>query len=125
MGRSSAQLFFESFVESLIESLQKICPRINQILAFAEDILIIYPNLETLKIAINEVEFWVRTNRMCLNKQKFGIMLMKKRRERTSISLTQVYRISVMESFKYLRTLLTPKLFFKPAATLDKNTKSW
>lgn len=115
-GSILSPALFDIFIEDLIGHLQTLCPRINQILAFADDLLIICPDLDTLKRVIFEVEFWILTNGMSLNKSKSGIMRMTKRHGRDSTSLIEVSGIPVVKCYKYLGTLFTPKLYLQSAA---------
>lgn len=128
-GSILSPALFDIFIEDLIQSLSNLCPRINQILAYADDLLIICPDLFMLSKVINAVEFWVRSNGMSLNKQKSGIMLMTKRYSRMKNSMTAFSGIPFVESYKYLGTLFTPKLLLQPAAkmlfvSLTKTQKS-
>ena len=72
-GSIISPALFDIYTESLLLEINSLIP-LDDIFAYADDILIICENLETLKKCIQIIEDWSNTNNLKINKKKSAVL---------------------------------------------------
>jgi len=121
-------IFTEDLSDLLIEEAQI---TVDDLLFYADDILILCSSMEQLRTTINTLEEWTIANGMVLNKKKSGIVVFAGRfqshipfmkssdsniqgRKRWIASGSDFLGFPIVEQYKYLGTILNSKLTCKP-----------
>lgn len=134
-GSILSPALFNIFIEDLAEELAKITGlSLEEILFYADDILVLCQTIPQLKECIEVIERWCAKNGMELNKKKSAILPFGQRRardisllrlektynpqtkkvEKTWIpALNEISGIPIVAVYKYLGTYLDPKLTMK------------
>ena len=83
-GSILSPALFNIFIEDLVEELSKETGlSVQQILLYADDILLLCQTVPQLKKCINIIENWSEKNGMKLNKKKSGIVVFSPRNDKT------------------------------------------
>lgn len=106
---------FDIYTEPLLLELNQLIP-IDNILAYADDILILCEDLDTLIQCMNIVERWSTENNLKINKKKSAILeFVKRRAGKTLLTVGNHLRgYPIVKNYKYLGTLLSQKLELEP-----------
>ena len=144
-GSIISPALFNIFIEDLAFELKNEANiNLMDILMYADDILTICSSIEQVRKAIKIIDSWCERNGMTLNKRKSGIVVFSNRKA-TSIPLMRTERIKIMnrrqrlrmrinwvpsredilgvpicKEYKYLGTILSPKLTAKPQTNYIK-----
>ena len=102
---------FDIYTEPLLKELNKLLP-IDDIFAYADDILILCDDQATLNTCIDLVEKWSQENHLKINKKKSAILEFTHRRSRsTQLKVGDTFRdYPIVDKYKYLGTWLSQKL---------------
>jgi hypothetical protein len=116
-GSLISPALFNIYIEDLSDKLRNEAGiDLEDLLYYADDILILCSDYQQLKKCIQIIEEWDTTNGMILNKKKSGIVNFIKRKQRKVQDLVskEVEGIPILESYKYLGTMLDYKLRLGP-----------
>jgi len=85
---------------------------LQDIFAYADDVLVLCDDLETLHKCIKVIEDWSEENNMKINKTKSAIMEFSHRRlrKKTLVVGEKLLDYPIVDQYKYLGTWLNPKL---------------
>lgn len=110
-GSMISPALFDIYAEELLIELTNQGWSIEDILAYADDHLIICDSVEELLRAINITKAWCKRFKIRLNPQKSGIVEMAPRRGKLWLKLgSYISEIPVLESYKYLGLQMDNKL---------------
>ena len=106
---------FDIYTEPLLKELGEFLA-FDDILAYADDILILCENQHLLNKCIDIVERWSQENHLKINKKKSAILEFIHRRQRTTLMKTgDSFRdYPIVDKYKYLGTWLSQKLMIDP-----------
>jgi len=95
----------------MLWKLKELIP-IEDICAYADDILILCNNLETLEKCMETIEKWSEENNMKINKSKSAIMefIHRQKRKRNLVVGQKFKDYPIVDQYKYLGTWLNSKL---------------
>jgi hypothetical protein len=99
------------YIDDLVESLVGYAGKDN-VMAYADDIAIIFHTKDILIRVITMVESWCPNNFMKVNKDKCGILYLQNRRGRRIEFGKEVRGYPVVVSYKYLGIILDDRLNF-------------
>lgn len=110
-GSVISPALFDIYLEPLLWELNKIIP-LNDIFAYADDVLVLCDDLDKLEKCINIIERWSGENNLKINKNKSAILeFMHRRKKVTSLTVGETFLgYPVVEKYKYLGTWLNQKL---------------
>jgi len=110
-GSMISPALFDLYAEDLITELIQNGWNIFDILAYADDHLILCDSIEELEKAISTVKSWCQKANILLNPTKSGILEVVPRRGKISLDVgTKISDIPVVQSYRYLGLLLDGKL---------------
>ena len=115
---------FDIYTEPLLRELNEILGiQFEDILAYADDILILCENKSLLNKCIDIVEEWSQKNNLKINKSKSGIIEFRHRRNRKTVLETgQTFReYPILDKYKYLGTWLSNKIELDPQLQFINN----
>ena len=114
-GSVISPFLFDIYTEPLLLELSKILG-VDDILAYADDILILCENQSLLHKCIDIIERWSHENNLKINKKKSAVLEFINRRNRiTQLNLGESFRgYPVVDKYKYLGTWLSQKLTADP-----------
>jgi hypothetical protein len=117
-GSVISPALFDIYTEPLLWELRKLLP-IDDIFAYADDIMILCDKLETLDECVDIIENWSIDNNMKINKTKSAILEFIHRKKRiTNLTIGENRRgYPIVSEYKYLGTWLNQKL------TMDSQIK--
>ena len=106
---------FDIYTEPLLKELGEFLA-FDDILAYADDILILCENQHLLNKCIDVIERWSQENHLKINKKKSAILEFMHRRQRTTLMKTgDSFRdYPIVDKYKYLGTWLSQKLMIDP-----------
>jgi len=106
---------FDIYTEPLLTELNTVVP-LEDILAYADDILILCEDIPTLNKCIDIIERWSTENNLKINKKKSAIMeFINRRSKKTSFKIGDSHRdYPIVGEYKYLGTWLSHKLDLEP-----------
>jgi hypothetical protein len=109
----SGILVFNIYIEDLFKEIctNKRLVHMENILAYADDVLVLCNGHKTLKDVIETIETWSQDNGMVLNKKKSAIVeFLPRHHQLKHLQGRQILGIPVEEKYKYLRLWLNQKL---------------
>ena len=106
---------FDIYTEPLLLELNKHIP-LEDILAYADDILILCEDIQTLNACLTIIERWSTENNLKINKKKSAILEFINRRSKYTLLKTgDTHRdYPIVDEYKYLGTWLNQKLNLEP-----------
>ena len=116
---------FDLYTEPLLIELSKLPIPMDDIFAYADDILVLCESKLTLDACIDIIEKWSEENHLKINKKKSAILEFTHRRSRTTeIKTGETFRnYPIVDKYKYLGTWLDQKLKLDPQMQfIDKKT---
>jgi len=110
-GSLISPALFNIYSEGLFKTIESEI-KINEedLLGYADDILIICDDLNTVSRVINEIRKWSILHNMKLNEKKSGIVEFFGRHMRSSLSTNDICGFPICKEYKYLGLRLTNKL---------------
>ncbi len=113
-GSILSPAFFDIYSESLLWELHKLLP-LDDIFAYADDILILCEDKTILEKCIKIIEEWSSKNNLQINKNKSAIVEYRNRRsKKTNLQVGNLFLgYPILDSYKYLGTHLNSKLSLK------------
>jgi hypothetical protein len=104
-GSALSPILFNIYINDLIEMINQ---NTNIGYGYADDIIIICEDrTETIKI-INKIEIWSKENTMDLNKNKCGILNIRKTKDKNARK--EIKNIPIVKEYKYLGIIFDEKL---------------
>jgi hypothetical protein len=132
---------FNIFIEDLVDEISAtLMIQIEDILLYADDILVLCNTVDQLYRCITVIENWAKRNGMKLNKQKSGIVPFASRRahdipymenrlingeRKWTPTRKAVNEVPIVECYKYLGTYLNPKLTMEHQIQFIKRKFGW
>ena len=109
-GSIISPALFDIYLEPLLK-LKEIIP-IKDIFAYADDVLVIFDDLETLRKCCKIIESWSNDNNLQINRNKSAILEFVHRRGRETYLKVGDYWMGfpIVDKYKYLGTWLNQKL---------------
>ena len=110
-GSVISPALFDIYLEPLLWKLHEIIP-LEDIFAYADDVLVICDDLEALKKCIQIMESWSDQNNMKINKNKSAILeFQQRRKKKTILKIGDTFMgYPIVNKYKYLGTWLDQKL---------------
>ncbi len=110
-GSMISPALFDIYAEDLLVKLEAEGWCIEDLLAYADDHLIICDSLDELRKAIKVVQEWCKEAKIKLNPNKSGILEVTHRRGRKLLEIgSSIEEIPVVESYRYLGLVVDGKL---------------
>ena len=110
-GSIISPALFDIYTESLLLEINNLIP-LDDIFAYADDILIICENLETLKKCIQIIEDWSNANNLKINKKKSAVLeFIHRKSKKQTLTIDEYFmEYPIVNQYKYLGTWLNQKL---------------
>ena len=113
-GSMISPALFDIYTEELLSQIERINHiNLEDILSYADDLLIICDNVNQLRAVIKTVKEWSLENNLKLNMSKSGIVEFCHRNQRNSKLPNEIENIPVLQDYKYLGLKLDSKLTMK------------
>ena len=110
-GSVISPALFNIYAESMLIELEKHGWQVEDLLAYADDHLIICTSLEQLELAIQIIKGWSISENIKLNPDKSGIMEVTPKRRKGRLNLIEsIEGIPIVKEYKYLGLILDQKL---------------
>ncbi len=110
-GSMISPALFDIYIEELLRKIE--CTpnmSLEDILSYADDLLIICDSIELLKSTLQVIQIWSEENNLKLNPNKSGIIEFCDRRQKPILKLDMIDDIPVLKEYKYLGLILNQKL---------------
>ncbi len=105
-------LLFCMYIDDLLIQLSEYLGP-NRVLAYADDLAVIFENKDELSRCINILEAWCGSNYMRLKKEKCGVLFVQNQRGRKKEHVESHKGYPVVQRYKYLGIQLDERMSFK------------
>ena len=114
-GSIISPALFDIYTEPMLWELNKLIP-LEDIFAYADDVLIICEDIETLQNCISVIEKWSDENNMKINKSKSAILeSVHRMKKKTILTIGEnIMGYPIVDEYKYLGTWFNQKLSMDP-----------
>ena len=111
-GSMISPALFNIYIEPLLHLLSNmVADKVEDIFAYADDILIIADSVEKCSNIIKEIQNWSEMNGLSLNKNKSAVLYVQKRLgPRKKIKVNQIEGINLVKEYKYLGLWINDRL---------------
>lgn len=110
-GSIISPALFDIYLEPVLWELNKVIP-LDDIFAYADDVLIICDDLQTLERCIQIIEKWSNQNNLQINKNKSAVLeFIHRRKRKTQLIVGNMLKgYPIVNKYKYLGTWFNQKL---------------
>ena len=114
-GSLISPALFDIYAQNLLLKLQsEVHIDIEDLLAYADDTLIICESLEEVSRVLKQIRTWSQEYNMKLNEKKSGIVEFTSRQMRPKLNQNSYEGFPICQEYKYLGLILSSKLYMTP-----------